>query len=152
MVLMGLWVLLSGIYTPFHLGLGLGCSLLVACTLRHLDVTSTYKQYPQIAFRFLAYLPWLFVEIVRSSLDVTRYAWGPLKNISPNIAFVPAKQKTPMGLVIFANSITLTPGTLSIDIQDNEVEVHSMTLDMHEVLLVGEMNRRVAKIEGAQEI
>ena len=148
---MGLWVMLSGIFTPFHLGLGLGSSFLVACILRHLDITATYKQYPQIALRFIAYLPWLLIEVVRSSIDVAGYAWGPLHKISPNIAWIKAKQKSPMGLVVFANSITLTPGTLSIDIQDGEVEVHSMTLDMHEVLLVGEMNRRVAKLEGLEK-
>ena len=68
--------------------------------------------------------------------------------ISPTIATVQASQKTALGLVLHANSITLTPGTLSIDVDDGAIEVHALAAESLGPLHEGEMDRRVAKLEG----
>ena len=95
----------------------------------------------------LRYLGWLTLEVIRSNLDVSRRVLSPRLPISPTLVWVPASQKTELGRVIFANSITLTPGTVSIDVQENEIEVHALSREGAEALLEGEMDRRVRAME-----
>ena len=98
----------------------------------------------------IGYLPWLTVEIIKSNIDVAKRVWHPDLPISPTIITVKASQKTALGLVLHANSITLTPGTLSIDVEDGEIEVHSLTKELVAAFDDGEMDRRVTKLEGGQ--
>ena len=85
--------------------------------------------------------------MIKSNLDVSRRILSPRLPISPTVVWVPASQKSEMGRVIFANSITLTPGTVSIDVREGEIEVHALSKEGADALLEGEMNRRVAAIE-----
>ncbi|HSS64599.1 MAG TPA: Na+/H+ antiporter subunit E, partial [Gammaproteobacteria bacterium] len=96
----------------------------------------------------LRYIGWLTLEVIKSNLDVARRILSPRLPISPTVVWVPASQKTELGRVIFANSITLTPGTVSIDVQEGEIEVHALSKEGADALLKGEMNRRVTAVEG----
>ena len=144
-----LWVLLSGMMKPLMLAFGLSSCLFVAWIVSRLQVTDSKEQAFAIFVRLLTYIPWLAREIVISNIDVAKRIWAKEMPISPTIMTVNASQKTALGLVIHANSITLTPGTLSIDVEDGAIEVHALAAESLDALHEGEMDRRVARLEGS---
>ena len=86
-------------------------------------------------------------EIVLSNLAVARVILDPKLPIHPRILRVPAGQRSDLGQVIYANSITLTPGTVTLDVRDGHMLVHALTTESAKGLLTGEMDRRVAQLE-----
>ena len=94
----------------------------------------------------LRYAPWLAKEIVRACIDVAWRITRPSLPIQPTIIRVPANQQTVPGRVSFANSITLTPGTVSVDIEPGSVEVHALLPAMIEDLKRGDMDARVTRM------
>lgn len=146
--LFGLWLLLSGYFVALILGLGILSCLLVWFVSERMDKADGVDRLGDLRpIATFKYHCWLSVEIVKSNLDVARRVLSPNLPISPTIIYVPASQKTDLGRVIYANSITLTPGTLSIDISEGEIEVHSLSREGAEQLAEGEMDRRVSEIE-----
>ncbi len=97
--------------------------------------------------RFLAYVPYLLVEIVKANLDVARRILSPEMPIAPRVFQTAVQQDTDTGRVIYANSITLTPGTVSIGVEPTEITVHALTGEAAQGVLSDEMNRRVARVE-----
>lgn len=95
----------------------------------------------------LRYAPWLAKEIVRACIDVAWRITRPSLPIRPTIIRVPANQQTVAGRVSFANSITLTPGTISLDVLEKEIEVHALTAESATDLQSGEMGKRVEHLE-----
>lgn len=144
-----LWLLWSGIFTPLMLSFGLASCLLVAWMTSQLQIVDPEERPFLILVRMVAYLPWLAKEIIKSNIDVARRVWQPDMPISPTIVTVKASQRTALGLVLHANSITLTPGTLSIDVEPGEIEVHALARELIDAFTDGEMDRRVAKLEGS---
>ena len=98
--------------------------------------------------RMLLYLPYLAFEIVKANLDVARRIVSPRMPIGPRVFRTTASQKTDLGRTIYANSITLTPGTVSIDIEGDEITVHALTESAQAGVENEEMNRRVVRVEG----
>ena len=102
----------------------------------------------RLVLRSILYLPWLVLEVIKANLQVSRIILSRRIRISPRLIRLNATQKSELGQVIFANSITLTPGTVTLNVQDGELLVHALTEatanDLHE----GEMNRRVRALEG----
>lgn len=148
LVLFASWLLMSGIYIPLILILGvISCGIVVAIAMR-MDVIDHEAVPVHLTFKALLYWPWLLVEIVKANLDVTKRVLG-LTPISPTMVRIKATQKTELGIVIFANSITLTPGTISIDVhEDGDILIHALSRDGVEGLEGGEMDRRVTEMEG----
>ena len=95
----------------------------------------------------LRYAPWLFGTVIQANFDVARRILHPRLPITPTVIRVPAKQRTAPGRVSYANSITLTPGTISLEVSDDEIEVHALSVDAAEDLQSGEMGRRVVALE-----
>ena len=95
----------------------------------------------------LRYAPWLFGAVIRANFDVARRILHPRLPITPTVIRVPAEQRTAPGRVSYANSITLTPGTISLEVSDDEIEVHALSVDAAEDLQSGEMGRRVVALE-----
>ena len=148
-ILFGLWLLLSGIFAPLLLVLGLiACVFVVRIALR-MDVVDR-EGYPTHLnpLQVLKYLVWLAGEIIKSNLDVSRRILDPKLPISPTVARVHSSQASQLGQVIYANSITLTPGTVSINLWEGEIRVHALTREAAERLREGEMDRRVTIVEG----
>ncbi len=135
-------------FQPLMLAFGLSSCLLVAWIVSRLQVTDSKEPTLAILARLLTYIPWLVKEIVISNIDVAKRIWQKDMPISPTITTVQASQKTALGLVLHANSITLTPGTLSIDVDDGAIEVHALAAESLGPLHEGEMDRRVTKLEG----
>ena len=140
---------MSGVFLPFIIVLGvLSCAVVVFIVMR-MDVVDHEAVPLHITFRALLYWPWLMWEIVKANFDVTKRVLG-LAPISPTMIQVRGTQKTDLGLVTFANSITLTPGTISIDLEkDGHILVHAISREGAEGLADGEMDRRVTEMEDA---
>ena len=151
LVLACVWVLLSGILSPLLLGFGLASSLAVAWLAARAD----RRDGEPVPFalrlgRLAHYLLWLAWEIVKANVDVARRILSPGLPIAPAVRWLPASQRSELARVIYADSITLTPGTLSIDLRDEWVEVHALneeSLDTLERNL--DMDDRVSRLEPA---
>ena len=96
---------------------------------------------------FIFYAPWLVKEIVVANFDVACRILNPKLPIQPSVIRVRALQHGDLGRVIYANSITLTPGTVSIDMKGSQVTVHALSYEGAVEDLAGEMNRRVLDLE-----
>ncbi|MFC1664507.1 Na+/H+ antiporter subunit E [Pseudomonadota bacterium] len=145
--LFGLWLLLSGEFAPLLISLGVLSCLLVLYLVHRMDFVD-HELHPMHLHpgRILAYWSWLIKEIFKSNIDVARIIVSSKPSYSPEIFRVKTSQIDEIGQVIFANSITLTPGTVSMEVNDDEIEVHALTSDAAEALLSGEMDRRVRRL------
>lgn len=149
-VLFAFWVVLSGYFTGFLLAAGLGSSILVLLFALRMKVIGR-EGYPlRLGLAALTYWPWLIVEIVKSAWDVSRIIMDPRLPISPTWVSVKASQRTAIGRVTYANSITLTPGTITIEAEGDEFTVHALTRAGAEGLAEGTMDRRVTRFEGSR--
>lgn len=147
-LLFGIWLLLSGIYTPFILSLGiLSCAAVVWVTIR-MDIVDHEGHPLHLTWRALSYWGWLVIEIIKANIDVVKFVLSPTLKISPTMIRVRASQQTDLGQVIYANSITLTPGTISVDVANNEILVHALSENGARDLLGGKMDRKVLKMAG----
>lgn len=142
------WLLLSGIFTPFLLVAGAGSALAVVWFARRMDVVDAEGHPIQLGLRALAYWPWLLKEIVKSAWGVSRIILDPKLPISPTLVRFRPSQQTDVGLVLHANSITLTPGTITIEARADEFLVHGITRVGAEGVVDSEMDRRVTACEG----
>jgi len=145
-VLATAWLLWSGIYTPLLIGLGmLSCVLSVYAAQRvgffdH-DVFSLH-----LIPRLPRYWVWLGVEVIKSSLDVARIILHRRLPISPTLVEFDASTANPVGQAILGNSITLTPGTVTLDVHNGRVQVHCLTKAGADALMSGEFNRRATDL------
>jgi multicomponent Na+:H+ antiporter subunit E len=146
LVLFGVWLLLSGFFEPLLLGLGVLSCVIVVSIAHRMDVNDHEGHPIHLGWRILTYWVWLAVEIVKASLDVARRIVDPRLPIHPVLVRVKAGQASELGQVIYANSITLTPGTVSMQIEDGEILVHAIAQEMADDLEGGEMDRRVTAV------
>jgi multicomponent Na+:H+ antiporter subunit E len=146
-LLSAFWLINSGHYTPLILSFMVVSVLFVALLCRQMDVVDGESQPLDLTFTIPAYWLWLIKEVVLANIAVARCVWQGAGSISPSVIKVKANQKTDLGIVIYANSITLTPGTVSIDLEGNEITVHALTKESAADLLTGEMDRRVCRVE-----
>lgn len=147
-VFYGLWLLLSGHYVPLLLSLGVVSVLVVLFIAMRMDVVDKEGHPVHLGPKALLYWSWLAWEIIKANLVVTRHILSPRLSISPTVVRVKATQKSELGKVIYANSITLTPGTVSIDIDGPYIVVHALTRDAATELRAGDMDRRVTDFVG----
>ena len=143
----GLWLALSGHFDPLLLSLGLLSAATVTLVSHRMGVIDAEGQPLELMPGRLRYAPWLAKEIVRACIDVAWRIVQPSLPIQPTIIRVPANQRTVTGRVSFANSITLTPGTISLDVLEKQIEVHALTAESAADLESGEMGKRVEHLE-----
>lgn len=142
-----MWLLLSGHYTVLHISLGAascGVVLLLASRMAVLDAES---QPWHLHVRLVRYWGWLLSEITRANIDVSRRILAPRLPIRPGMMEIPTHEKTELGQTIFANSITLTPGTVAVSLLYGTIEVHALDSAGADDLVGGEMDRRVRAVE-----
>jgi len=148
-VLAVLWMLLSGMFEPLLLGLGVASVVLTVWIAHHMDVVDHEGHPIHLGFRGLFYFPWLALEIIKANLNVARIILSPKMNIQPHIFKTKASQRSDVGLTTYANSITLTPGTVTITMEDDSTfEVHALTHAAREGVESLEMDRRCTAMEG----
>ena len=146
--LFAIWVLLSGHYTPLLLVLGVLSTLLVVLLAARADLIDREIYPVLLKSSVLLYWFWLGREIIKSNIHVARLILDPAMPISPNVFTVRAFQKTELGRVAYANSITLVPGTVAMDVEEDVITVHALTMAAAKDLKRGDMNRRVCHVEG----
>ena len=149
-VLFGFWLLWSGHFTPLLLSFGVGSCLFVLFLSRRMNIADEEGAPILLGLRPFSYVPWLIKEVVISNFDVARRVLEPSLPIRPQMLKVKACQKGDLARVIFANSITLTPGTVSVDIQGDQITIHALSDKAAEFDETGEMDRRVTRLEGAR--
>jgi multicomponent Na+:H+ antiporter subunit E len=144
------WLLLSGYLVAFLLAAGAGCAAAVVLVARRMDVVDREGHPVHLIPRaLLSYWPWLVREIAKSGWDVTRRILDPRLPVSPTLARFKPSQATALGLVIHANSITLTPGTITVEAGAGEFLVHALTQEGAASLAGSEMDRRVSELDGS---
>jgi multicomponent Na+:H+ antiporter subunit E len=149
--LMLVWLLLSGHFDMALISYGVLSSVLVVALMAHLRMLDAEALPAHLGIRPFLYLPWLLKEIVISNIAVARVILDPRLPIRPRLLRVRASQRSDVAQVIYANSITLTPGTVTLDVRNGELLVHALTEESAEGLLSGEMDRRVAWLEGTPD-
>ncbi len=148
LVLFATWLLLSGHFEPLLLGFGvLSCAAVVAI-MHRMDVLDHETHPVHLTPHVFLYWLWLGWEIVKANWDVLRRVLHPRLPVSPTLVRVKASQPSELGQMIYANSITLTPGTISVDVGGGEILVHSLTREGADSLEEGEMDRRCAALDG----
>lgn len=116
--------------------------------LSRMDAVDRESSPIHVTGRFLVYFPWLVKEIVLSNLHVAGVILDRDLPIAPQLVRVHTSQQTDLGHVIHANSITITPGTVSLDVRDGTILVHALTLDTAAGVKSGDMDKRVTWVEG----
>lgn len=137
------WLLWSGLYKPLLLALGTASCLLTFWLVRRMGYFDDELFALRFSLRLLRYWWWLGGQIIRSSFEVARVVLDPKLPISPRVIDLRAESPHPFDQVILGNSITLTPGTLAIDVHEGVIKVHALTEEGARDLVSGEMNRRV---------
>ena len=141
------WLLNSGHNTALMLSLGAISIALVLYIAHRMDVVDHEAQPLHITLKLPGYYVWLTKEIILSSLIVVKHIWLGNKSISPVMKTITVSQKTDIGKVIYANSITLTPGTVTVNLEGDQFMVHALLKESIEELEAGEMDRRVTRLE-----
>ena len=146
LVLSAFWLILSGHFDPLLLALGVASVGLVMVMMHRMNLADHEPQslYPSGAL--LGYLVWLMGCVIRSNLDLAHRIWTPALPIQPSWTRLDTAVSTPMEKTLYANSITLTPGTLTTDVREDHFMVHSLSQDSLDELREGEMERRIRRL------
>ena len=141
------WLLNSGHNTALMLLLGAISIALVLYIAHRMDVVDHEAQPLHLTRKLPAFCAWLIKEIILTNLLVVKHIWLGNKTISPTLKTIKASQKTDIGKVIYANSITMTPGTVTVSLEGDQFMVHALLSESIEELEAGEMDRRVTQLE-----
>ena len=148
LVLFGLWLLFSGLFAPLLLVLGAVSSVFVAWIAQRMGLLTPEPDSTWLRpLSCLAYIPWLAWQVVKANVDVVLRILSPSKGISPRVLRVASTQRSDLARTLYANSITLTPGTISIDVARDVITVHALSREGAEELESGEMGDRVTALE-----
>ncbi len=152
-IMYGIWVLLSGKFDAFHLSLGvISCAIVAYLSSDFLFSSQRPRGILSQWIRFARYIPWLMVQIIKANLHVTYLVFHPrmMELIDPQIVKFGSILESDLGLVTFANSITLTPGTITVCVTvDGDFKVHAIDKASGDPL-PGEMERRIARAFGEE--
>ena len=146
--LFALWLLMSGLYKPLILIFGVLSVLLTIFILNRMNKVDEHKLgYDIGVFATLKYLVWLMVEIAKSNWAVTKIIVSGKMPQSQKMFEVPVTQKSEIAQVVFANSITLTPGTITVESEDDNFIVHALNFDEGDMAALADMDARVTATE-----
>ncbi len=147
LLLFGVWMLWSGHTEPLLVGLGLGsCALVVWLSERmHLLDEEAYPYH--LVVRLLGYIPWVLWQVVLTNIDAAKLILSPELKLDPVLIKIRVKQQTTLGQVIHANTITLTPGTVTLDMRDNVFLIHALTPESASEDQSGLLDDKVARLE-----
>lgn len=139
------WLLLSGHGDVFHVTAGAAAAALVVWLNR---ADGTIGAVLQALPRLALHLPWLVAKIVRANLDVARRVLDPRLPIEPAVHRIHAPLRNDTAMTTLANSITLTPGTVTLDVEGEVLVVHALTASAAQELAGGAMTARVERLFG----
>ena len=149
--LMVLWLLMSGVYKPLTIGLGAASVLLAVFVVRRMDgVDNDRLELRLRPVASLRYFVWLLGEIAKSNWAVTKVILSADLKTRQHFFPVPYSQSTDLGQVVFANSITLTPGTITVEIEPEHFYVHALSFSDGDHEALADMDARVTATEAAR--
>lgn len=143
LILSAFWLVLSGFLKPLLLSFGVASVALVVFLIYRMNISDAEKQKLALNLSFLQYIIWLSGQIALSSIQVAKLVWGRKAKLSPATGKLPLDKIPKRSRVLYANSITLTPGTLSIDLDNDHVTVHALNEDSIKELRHGDMTEKV---------
>lgn len=149
-LLYGVWLTLSGHYTPLLLTLGLVSSAGVVWISSRMRILDGEGLPLGMAVRFFIYIPWLILETIRSNITVARIILSPSLPISPLLYRFQGRPRTDLGRLLYGNSITFTPGTTTCQIEDGEFTCYTLVAASADLSEQNEMVKRVCWVEGSE--
>ncbi|MEM9601359.1 MAG: Na+/H+ antiporter subunit E [Pseudomonadota bacterium] len=141
------WLAWSGYYDGLLLTFGALSCLFVFYLMHRIGLADLDPRSARTFANMVSYIPWLLLEIIKSNIEVAKIIWRPAMQLNPAVQDIPSTQETTLGLVTFANSVTLTPGTLTISAEPGSLKVHALNADAFEGDGFAEMDRRVSTLE-----
>jgi multicomponent Na+:H+ antiporter subunit E len=143
------WLALSGHYTPWLVTFGVLSALAAAFVALRMGLADREGHPTQLMLRAPLYWLWLAKQIALSAWSVAKLILTPRLPISPTMTIVRASQRSDPGIATYANSITLTPGTITVGVSGNALTVHALVREGAFDLEAGRMDERVRRFEGA---
>ena len=141
------WLLNSGHNTTLMTSLGAISIVFVIYIAHRMDVVDHESQPVHLSLKLPVFFAWLLKELVVANIAVVKSIWLGNDSISPTLTTIKASQKTDIGKVIYANSITITPGTVTVDMVGDQLTVHALFHENIDALNAGEMDRRISQLE-----
>lgn len=142
-LLFALWLGLSGQLNTLMLSLGLVSTLLVVYLAHRMDVIDKEIYPAHMTVLLLRFWMFLVREVIVANIDVIKRIFRPGNNISPQLFELPLTQQTDLSRVIYANAITMTPGTVSVNLDKKTITVHTLSIEAADVLRSGRMARAI---------
>ncbi len=141
------WLLLAGVYSPLVLSLGFVSISLTVFLIYRMNIV-TYHTVPlHLSWNIPLYWYWLIKEIIKSNISVIKLIWTPKLSLQPTLLSKKTYLKTDLARVIYANSITLTPGSITISLNENgKLEIHTLMRETAEDLKNSSMENVIAKM------
>jgi multicomponent Na+:H+ antiporter subunit E len=146
LLLITFWLLNSGLFKPLVLILGAVSIILVLYLSARMKVIDAESQPLHLTKSIPSYYLWLLKELIVSNAQVVTAIWKGPASIQPAVATLPMKNLSDMGRVIYANSITLTPGTLTMEITEDSITIHALDKNSISAIASGELEERVRKL------
>lgn len=147
-ILLAIWLFMSGVYKPLVIGFAIASVLLVTLVVIRMDrVDGDHPEFHLNPLRFLKYFAWLLAEIAKANWAVTKLILAPGARLNQHMFFVPATQKSDVAQVTFANSITLTPGTITVETEPGRFLVHAVNYSEGDSAALADMDRRISACE-----
>ncbi len=148
LVLAVIWLLLSGYFhEPLLLFFGFVSCVTAVVLARRMDVVDHEAVPLHLGLDVLKYWGWLMVEIGKANIAVTRAVFSDLSGVQPQLFKYKAQTASDLGLTILANSITLTPGTVTVEVEGHELTIHALTKQAADPGAIAAMDRRIAALE-----
>jgi len=144
------WMLLSGHTSMLLLTLGLASIVLVTWLVSRMDRNDNAPVRMLFSLKFFSYLGWLSWQVIVTNIDVARRIWNPSLPIKPASRKIKVNIKDPLIKTIYANSITLTPGTVTTEVGEDYFIVHALNSEGLDELEEGDMERRLICLEESQ--
>lgn len=141
------WILLSGHTSILLLSLGLVSVMLVIWIVGRMDRNDKAPVLMLFTLEIISYFGWLIWQIIISNIDVVRRIWDPSLSITPACRKIKVSINDPLIKTIYANSITLTPGTVTTEVGEDYFIVHALNAMGLDELEEGEMQRRLSRLE-----
>ncbi|MBC54148.1 MAG: hypothetical protein CMQ34_09995 [Gammaproteobacteria bacterium] len=143
-----LWWVLSGYTTPLLISLGIVSVLFAAFLAYRMDVVDEESHPLHLSVKLIRYWLYLLWQIVISNIKMVKIILSPNPDIDPRIVSVQIRQSSQLGKVVLGNSVTLTPGTVTLKIEDSRIEVHALNQESAQGVEQGTFDERVpARVE-----
>lgn len=150
LLLIVLWLAVSGVYKPLLFILGGGSVALVVWLSLRMDVVGVEHNPAVYSWRLLVYWAWLIWQISLANFHVARLVLKP-EGIHPSLLNVPVPLDSAVAKVTYGNSVTLTPGTVTLLLRNDRLSVHALDKRSAEQLRTGDMARKISWLERSPE-